>query len=45
MGELPGQGLWKDKRADTLVPFFVGMQRKESAEKQNVWSLSLERQC
>lgn len=43
MGELTGQGLWKEKRADSLFPFFVWMQHKESAEKQNVWSLLLER--
>jgi len=42
MGELPGQGLWKEKRADVLFPFFVEIQRKERAEKQIVWSLSLE---
>lgn len=28
--------------ADTSFPFFVGTQSKESAEKQNVWLLSLE---
>lgn len=39
MGELPRQSLWKEKRADALFPLFVEMQRKESAENQNIFTL------
>lgn len=33
----------KKKKADALFPLFVGMRHKESAERQNIWSLLLER--